>query len=72
MMKEDYVPLGGFMECAETYWSRYVPHYLLRGSFLDRRQLCEIVSAEELTLLLPDYESESVLDGRVMIYRKAE
>lgn len=63
MQKDDFVPLGGFVECAETYWSRYVPHYLLRGSSRDRHRLLEYISADDLVNLLPDYEADNRMDG---------
>ena len=64
MMKDGFVPLGGFTECAETYWSRYVPHYLLKGSFVERRRLLEQITADELIQLLPDYDLDAVMDGK--------
>ena len=57
--KDSFVPLGGYTECAETFWSRYVSHYVH-----SRARLCSsLVPYASLVELLPDFDLGAVADG---------
>ena len=58
MEKQSFVPSGGYVDCAESvclvldlriaFWSRYVPHYIVRGELIARRRATAILTTEEL------------------------
>ena len=57
--RDSFVPLGGYMDCAETFWSRYAPHYIH-----SRARLCSsLVPYASLVELLPDFDLGAAADG---------
>ena len=58
--KDSFVPLGGHTACAETFWSRYAPHYLR-----PQARLCAALAPySDLADLLPDLDLRAPPDRR--------
>ena len=58
--KDSFVPLGGHTACAETFWSRYAPHYLHPHA----RLCASLAPYSDLADLLPDLDLRAPRDGR--------
>ena len=82
MQKDTYVPLGGFLDCAESrerldgwfvaFWSRYVTHYIFGKSLPGKRKLLQFIPKENLTALLPDFDASAAVDGTKWIWSLRE
>lgn len=55
--------VGVLVDNNSAFWSRYVSHYITKGSLKRRHEIHSFLPEERIINLLPDYDVSASVDG---------